>query len=145
MKIREIEEGKTYMFVATYDTNRKHLEGKPFTVTEKREVYRYNPGRPQRSRMRLYNENLDWAKSWELEPMPEERQLPERILIEAAAMEFHQGGNTIWIQSPQGATVLRIKCTGKILTEACKNSETSHGDIIVDGDIHVCVGNDLIE
>ncbi len=70
--------------------------------------------------------------------------LPDRILIEACCIEFINGGNTIWVQSPQGATVLRIKCSGEIKTDECKNSPVSHGDILVDGDINIYVSNDLV-
>ena len=77
--------------------------------------------------------------------MKNKTELPDRILIQAACVEFVNGGNTIWIQSPQGATVLRIKCSGEILTESCTQSPTSHGDILVDGDIQICVANDLVE
>lgn len=71
--------------------------------------------------------------------------LPDRILIEAYAVEFINGGNTIWIHSPQGGTILRIKCSGSIITEECKNSPISHGDIMVDGNINICVSNDLVQ
>lgn len=93
----------------------------------------------------IYFVNAEGHKAYaeELEPMSDE--LPNRILIESAAIEFSQGGNTIWVQSPQGGTILRIKCTGKIITEACQNSPISHGDILIEGDIHICVSTDLIK
>lgn len=71
--------------------------------------------------------------------------LPDRILIEASCIEFVNGGNTIWVQSPQGGTILRIKCSGSIITEECKNSPISHGDLLYDGDINICVSNDLVK
>lgn len=72
----------------------------------------------------------------------------QNIKISAAQIEFYEGGNTIWVHSPQGGTILRIKCTGKICIEQCQNSPISHGDIVVHGDIivqgniHICVSND---
>lgn len=66
----------------------------------------------------------------------------QRITIPVGAVEFNEGGNTIWIQSPKGGTTLRIKCTGKIKTDVCENSPISHCDIIVEGDINFCVSED---
>jgi len=68
----------------------------------------------------------------------------ERITIKTACVEFTVGGNTIWVQSPEGGTVLRIKCTGKVLADRCQNSPISHGDMYVSGDIEMCVSTDLI-
>lgn len=141
MRRSEIKEGETYLFVASRDATRNHLQGKPFTVTEKKT---YQSGRKTKDRIIYFvNSEGQMAYAEELELMPNE--LPNRILIEAAAIEFSQGGNTIWVQSPHGGTVLRIKCTGKIITEACQNSPISHGDILIDGDIHICVSTDLIK
>ena len=64
------------------------------------------------------------------------------VKITVAQIEFYEGGNTMWIHSPLGGTVIRIKCTGKITTETCKDSPVSHGDIIVEGDINMCVSSD---
>jgi len=66
-------------------------------------------------------------------------KIPDRIIIPVYEMEFVNEGNTIWIHSPDGGSVLRIKCSGKIIPDVCKNSPISHGDILVDGDIHICV------
>ncbi len=66
----------------------------------------------------------------------------QRICIPAGLIEFHEGGNTIWVQSPEGATTMRIKCMGKINVEQCKDSPVSHVDIIVKGDINFCISND---
>lgn len=61
-----------------------------------------------------------------------------RITIKVAAIEFDEGGHTMWVQSKEG-TVLRIKCTGKITTNTeCENT-CSHSDMIVQGDINVCL------
>ncbi len=141
MRRSEIKEGETYFFVASRDATRCHLNGQPFTVTEKKS---YRTGKKTMDAV-IYFVNSEGQKAYaeELEPMPD--SLPDRILIEAAAVEFAQGGNTIWVQSPQGGTVLRIKCTGQIITESCQNSPISHGDIIVVGDMHICVSTDLIK
>lgn len=66
----------------------------------------------------------------------------DRITIEVGALEFNFNSNTIWIQSPQGGTTLRIKCTGKINVDQCSNSPISHCDIIVNGDINFCLSED---
>lgn len=59
--------------------------------------------------------------------------------IEACEIEFYEGGNTIWVHSPLGATVLRIQCTGRIeVRKACENP-VAHADMQVQGNIDVCV------
>jgi hypothetical protein len=59
-----------------------------------------------------------------------------------ALLEFETDGNTIWIHSPTGATVLRIKTMGKIIvSNTCKNS-VSHTDVITSHDIIVCLADD---
>lgn len=65
----------------------------------------------------------------------------QRIQIPVWLMEFQDGGNTIWIQGENG-TVLRIKVTGKITTEACKVSLCSHCDIVLNGDLKICLSRD---
>lgn len=69
-------------------------------------------------------------------------QIGNRIEIPSVLVEFNVGSNTIWIQSPQGATTMRIKCTGKINVDVCENSPVSHCDLIVEGDINFCISND---
>ncbi len=66
----------------------------------------------------------------------------QRVLIPVGAIEFNVGSNTIWIQSPQGGTTLRLKCTGKIKIDQCANSPISHADIMIDGDITFCLSED---
>ncbi len=62
-----------------------------------------------------------------------------RIEIPVALLEFDEGGNTIWVHSPDGATVLRIKTMGRItMDRACSNT-VSHADIVVDAPIHFCL------
>jgi hypothetical protein len=59
--------------------------------------------------------------------------------IKVTLLEFVEGGNTIWVHSPKGATVLRIKCTGKIhVSRECQNT-AAHSDMMVNGDIEMCV------
>lgn len=57
-------------------------------------------------------------------------------------LEFNVGSNTIWIQSLQGGTTMRIKCSGNITVEACADSPVSHSDVLVDGDIVICLSED---
>ena len=61
------------------------------------------------------------------------------IHIEAAEVETNEGGNTIWVHSPNGSTILRIKCTGKIIVNACCINDVAHSDMIVQGDINLCL------
>jgi hypothetical protein len=63
------------------------------------------------------------------------------VKIPATEIEFHEGSNTIWIHSPKGGTVLRIKCMGKIEVHKC-TSPISHSDLVVQGNIHFCVAED---
>jgi len=65
-----------------------------------------------------------------------------RIQIPVVQLEYVEGSNTIWIHSPTGGTTLRIKCTGTIKSDQCKNSPISHGDLIVQGDIEMCISED---
>ncbi len=63
---------------------------------------------------------------------------PTRHAVEVGLMEFDEGGNTIWIQA-EGGTVLRIKCTGKIIVHnGCENT-LPHADVNVAGNINICV------
>jgi hypothetical protein len=65
-----------------------------------------------------------------------------RVIVRVLALEFQEGGNTIWIQGPQGGTTLRIKTMGKVTSLRCETSPVSHGDIVVQEDIHICIGAD---
>lgn len=59
--------------------------------------------------------------------------------IPVCLVEYMPGGNTIWVHSPKGATVLRIKCTGKInVRQTCVNV-VDHSDMMVQGDIDICI------
>ena len=65
-----------------------------------------------------------------------------RVIASVLALEFQEGGNTIWIQGPQGGTTLRIKTMGKVTASRCDTSPVSHGDIVVQDDIHICIEAD---
>lgn len=62
-----------------------------------------------------------------------------RIRIPVAELEFEEGGNTIWVHSPIGATVLRIKTMGKIVVDKGCQNVCSHSDILVQEDIEMCL------
>lgn len=64
------------------------------------------------------------------------------VEIPVAILEFHDNGNTIWVHSPVGATVMRIKTMGKIVVDQCTLNPVSHVDIIVQGDISICLADD---
>jgi len=69
-----------------------------------------------------------------------------RIQIPVAVLEFEEGGNTIWVQGPEGATVLRIKVQGKIQTSRCTTSPVSHLDLrSVEKDPTFCLGPEAEE
>jgi len=59
--------------------------------------------------------------------------------VPVAQLEFHEGGNTLWVHGPDGGTVLRIKTMGRIVVDNNCASPTPHGDIIVNSDIHLCI------
>lgn len=65
-----------------------------------------------------------------------------KVSIPVGTLEFYVEGNTIWIQSLSGGTTLRIKTTGKIVIDQCKNSPLSHSDIIVKENINFCISSD---
>lgn len=66
-----------------------------------------------------------------------------RIEIPVNVLEFIDGGNTIWIHSPKGVTVMRIKTSGKIVTRDCEPlAVVSHSDVTVEGDIDFCLAKD---
>lgn len=66
-----------------------------------------------------------------------------RIKIPVGLLEFDVNSHTIWVQSADGATTLRIKCSGKINVEQCRDSPFSHCDIYLQGDINFCISNDI--
>lgn len=54
-----------------------------------------------------------------------------RIKIPVCELEFEEGGDTIWVHSPLGATVLRIKAIDRITTVNCDTNPVSHLDLVV--------------
>ena len=53
-------------------------------------------------------------------------------MIPVSQIEFTVGGNTIWVQSPVGATVLRIKFPMGIRTDQCRTEQpVSHMDVTI--------------
>lgn len=61
------------------------------------------------------------------------------IKIPATEIEFDPDGKTMWVHSPLGATILRIKTMGKIVVDRCDMNPVSHADIVVKDDIKICV------
>lgn len=59
--------------------------------------------------------------------------------IEVAQLEYSEDGRVMWIHNSQGATVLRITCTGKIVEHSRCTNICAHSDINVVGDIHICI------
>lgn len=68
-----------------------------------------------------------------------------RYCIDVLCIEFDERGQTLWVQGKAG-TVLRLKTTGRITANHCNETLSgSHTDVMVDGDISICVGNDATE
>lgn len=65
-----------------------------------------------------------------------------RHTIPVLVLEFEEGGNTIWVQG-LGGTVLRLKTDGKVTSVECQESPVSHVDVMVKGDISVCVATGI--
>jgi len=55
-------------------------------------------------------------------------------------LEFDEGGKTLWVHAPNGATVLRVTTRGgKIrVSKSCQNI-VSHADVITTDDIEICM------
>ncbi|WP_346319423.1 hypothetical protein [Chitinophaga sp. YIM B06452] len=72
-------------------------------------------------------------------------QRNDEIIIPAGAIEFSPIGNTIWVQSPIGATILRIKSknsiklTDPLLEELDGEDERFYCSIHVDQVIDICL------
>lgn len=73
-----------------------------------------------------------------------------RITIPLVALEFDEGGDTLWFQGI-GGTVFRLKTTGGIHTRTCVPNDAppasqapavSHGDLLVNEPVEICLGND---
>ena len=58
--------------------------------------------------------------------------------IPVSILEFHEGQTTLWVHSPEGATVLRIKAKQIYVQKDCENV-CAHADVQVDGEITICI------
>lgn len=68
-----------------------------------------------------------------------------RRTIEVLALEFDEGGNTLWVHGRKG-TVLRVKTTGKIYVKDCgERTSGSHADVVTKDDVTMCMGSDEID
>lgn len=72
MLVKEIEDGTTYLFVATDNVARQALVGYPFTVQYRKAVFRKFKGQATRKRIRFFNDDGVGARAEELEPLPPE-------------------------------------------------------------------------
>lgn len=90
MRHQDIKEGATYMFVATLDEKRKHMEGKPFTVSSKKKVWRAQTVSRRHKVMRIFNEDGVAVRPDELEPLPDDH-CPECFVGTFGNVETHNG------------------------------------------------------
>lgn len=67
-----------------------------------------------------------------------------RIQIPVSILEFDEGGNTIWVHGPAGATVLRLKTMKAISVNLDCENICSHVDVICDESIEVCLTDDVL-
>jgi hypothetical protein len=64
----------------------------------------------------------------------------DTVMIPVSAIEFREGGNTLWIHGPEGGTILRLKTlNGEITSKRCQSSPIAHGDAIIQGDLEICI------
>ena len=64
----------------------------------------------------------------------------DTVIIPVTAIEFREGGHTLWIHGPEGGTILRLKTlNGEITSKHCQSSPISHGDAIIQGDLEICI------
>lgn len=71
-----------------------------------------------------------------------------RRVISVEALEFDEGGRTLWVQGPYG-TVLRVPHGTTFSTEQCRTSRSSHADLTIEAlaDVvpgRVCLGEDVL-
>ena len=115
---------------------------KPITIEDIKRIWQESDGYCLiKQDVKLRNMSLYFLREEEpVQDLIEDILQPEdtNIRIPVAELEFNIGAQTIWIHTPDGATALRIKCSGKINTQVC---DASHGDIIVNGDINICIGS----
>ncbi len=69
-----------------------------------------------------------------------------RIKVPVAEMDIDTNSGVIWINSPLGVTVLRIKCWGGMKINKCADSPVTHFDLNVGMmrslPVEVCLGPD---
>jgi hypothetical protein len=66
----------------------------------------------------------------------------DTVTIPVLAIEFREGGNTLWVHGQSG-TVLRLKTPdGTITSKQCQSSPVSHGDAIIKGSLEICLANE---
>jgi hypothetical protein len=63
--------------------------------------------------------------------------------LPVSEVEVREGHHTLWVHAPDGTTLMRIKCTGKIVIDDSCASPVAHSDLVVQGDIHICVPADV--
>lgn len=54
-------------------------------------------------------------------------------------VEARIGGSTLWVHNAVGSTALRLKCTGIITVDEACNNTVPHSDILVEGNIVLCM------
>lgn len=64
-----------------------------------------------------------------------------RYEIPVAMLEFDESGHTIWIQGPDGSTILRIKMKDGIEVRPNCDAGIAHADMIGEGRLTICVNN----
>ncbi len=101
MKHKDIKVGETYLLV-TDNLTRQHLSGQPFTVTEKRKVWRAQTVSRRHKVWRYFNEDAVAVRADELQELPE-REFPCQ---QCSTGQYHQVGST----SPNGTVRYRCDC-----------------------------------
>jgi len=109
MRQRDIKEGQTYLFLATENPARKHLEGKPFTVISKKAVFRRGK-KGLRKPWRYFNEDGIGARAEELVELPERENPCSECETGEMELESSSPGNS--------ETRQRFKCNN------CQHTET---------------------
>lgn len=66
----------------------------------------------------------------------------QTIKVPVCELEFKVGGDTIWVHSPLGATVLRIKAKEGFLVQMCADNPVTHLDVYFESKLNICVGPD---
>jgi hypothetical protein len=107
LKHEDIEVGGTYLLV-TDNLTRRYLSGHPFTVKERRKVWRAQTTGLRIKVWRYYNEDAVAVRADELQELPE-RELP---CTECPIGEYEQHGFT----SPSGQTNYKCNNCGHIVS-----------------------------